>query len=254
MREQLQAILETFDKNIDAVLDLMGFDDVVLNVGISALQKVQKRLGDAGYDNPRFGVKSTIQSLENIRQNESLRPHYEIMNNQCLVLLVSYFSSAVTDVFEAAIADRLKHGPTEGLLKQDLKFSIAELYSIDFNLSQNIGTLFAAKKEISFQDMKSIARAFKNFLGYEPPKDETVNNIVASLACRHAIVHDAAIANGRTIHQMCDAVPRAIKCDLADQQKIQFEPSEIKLVAQSMKEYMATLVSAMTVVETNGTG
>jgi len=242
MKEKLHAIRETFGNNIAAVLDLLGFDDVVQRFAIKALETCQERLRKANYDNPRFGLESAIQLLKSIRQNDSLEPHYKIMNNQCLVLLVSYFSFTVADVFEAAIANKLKWGPSEGLLKEDLKFSVAELRSMGFDLSENIGPLFTAKKQISFQDTKSIARAFKNFLGYEVPKDETVNNIVVALACRHAIVHDTAIVNSRTLQQVRAASPRKIKCELCKNDKIQFDPTEIQLVAESMKEYVDTLV------------
>jgi hypothetical protein len=88
---------------------------------------------------------------------------------------------------------------------------------------------------------KSIGRAFDQYLGFKPQRNNHVNNIILAQACRHAIVHNGSKADVKLLKQIADAKPRDLKQTLSSDQKIQFEPSEIKLIGESMKHYMRAL-------------
>jgi hypothetical protein len=68
-----------------------------------------------------------------------------------------------------------------------------------------------ASEKLSFQDMKSIGRAFKLLLAEDLPRDTRINNIIVAQACRHAVVHAEGVVNGRLLNEIRDADPRTVK-------------------------------------------
>lgn len=111
LSERISAIVTSFSQNVDSVLELMKFDQLVLEVAIRHVEALHERLTRLHeFDNPRFDVAHTLQMLRGIRRNDSLKPHYREMLNQCNVLLVSYFSGAVGDIFASASLTLLEPG------------------------------------------------------------------------------------------------------------------------------------------------
>jgi hypothetical protein len=245
MYTELIHIRDNFQENVKSVNDLMNFDDLILSFGIRALERVNRFIENQGIQNPSCDVTKELNQFKQIRSNKSLKPHYQIMLNQCVVLLVSYFSSAVEDIFTTALTFTLKNRESKELSNEDLKLTIADLQLVNFNLSDNIGELFASKKDISFQDMKNIARAFKTYLGFEPLKNEDVNNIILAQACRHAIVHSGALVKDRTIKQVSHATARELKQDLCINQRIMFTSNEIITICTSMTNYLHNLIQGV---------
>lgn len=246
MKQGFNQIIQTFQKNVDSVYNLMKFDEIIQAFCITALQRVNKFLEKHDLSNhPSCSVQKELQQIEKIRSHKSLRPHYQIMLNQCVVLLVSYFASAVEDLFVDALSFTLKRGGSEKLNKEELKLTIDELQAMNFNLSDNIGELIATKKDISFQDMKNIARAFKSYLGFEPHKDKNVNNIILAQACRHAIVHSGGVVKDRIIKQVSHATPRQVKQDLSLNQRLSFTTDEIRTIGASMTNYLDNLIQGL---------
>jgi hypothetical protein len=240
--ENTQATLLRFTENRDAAIRLMEFDDVILTQATSSLiasiQKINKYYQNKALTSE---LSNSLKTLENIHSNESLHKQYEMMNNQCLVLLVSYFSLAVEKLFKDSLILMLNR-PSSGTLKlEPLKLTLDDLRESDFDLKASIGDIIA--KDISFQDMQSIGRAFNTFYSFKIPQDKDVNNIILAQACRHAIVHFGAVANSRTIHQVAKAVPRSLKWELILDSEIGFERNEVRLVGQSMDTYLSTLAS-----------
>ena len=159
MQKAIEKIRNTFEKNVNSVYDLMNFDEIIQTFCITALQRVNKFLEKRDLSNhPSCNVKKELQQIEMIRLHKSLSPHYQIMLNQCVVLSVSYFASAIEDIFTTALSFKLKQGGSEKLNKEELKLTIDELQAVNFNLSDSIGQLIAAKKDISFQDMKNMVK------------------------------------------------------------------------------------------------
>lgn len=91
-------IIDNFKKNIASVESLANFDRVVLDFAISSIDSLQERLKEK-FANERLLATATLKQLKNIRENDSMRPQYKEIFNQCVVLLVSYFGSAVSDIF-----------------------------------------------------------------------------------------------------------------------------------------------------------
>ncbi len=238
-----------FRRNVDSVFQLAEFDDVVLRYAIQRLETVQQIAKAQGYDNYRLGVENALEHLKKIRTNESLGPQYAQIFNQCVVLLVSYFGSAVRELFTTCIANLLERSPGQPLLREEVKLTVGELLETDAGSTEYLAELFIRKKEISFQDMQSIARAFETYCDCKLDKDEDVHNIIVGQASRHIIVHAGTTVDHRCIRQLAKATPRTLKKDLQEGTMIGFTVSELTILAQSMQNYIDRLICRLQNVE-----
>jgi hypothetical protein len=246
-----ESVLETFERNRQSVRDLLQFDAIVLGIVIDNLKSFNESWknhlrkmdasGPADKVNPKWTMDNLIKLVANIRDNNSLSPKYSAMHNQCLVLLVSFFSSSARALFRAFVAQELQ-AVTTPILNERLEFRVADLiYSSDL-LPELVADALEEKKKVSFQDMKSISRAFQAVLGIEPERDADVNNIIVALACRHAVVHADSRVDMRLLRQVKGAEPRQLKPSLGVATEISFSENEIEVAGKSMYNYLAKVI------------
>jgi len=238
MNERFEQIERNFENNIKDVLSLLKFDQVVLEFAISGIRKLHDTHVQRGTQSPKLNGQNVLQMLENIGENDSLKPQYRVMYNQCAVLLVSIFASAIADLFRSAINLQSQSGPGERLADEEIKLSVRELHEFKYDLTGRIGRVIEGKQGVSFQDMKSISRAFRTYFDINIDKDAHVNNIVLVQACRHSIVHDASICNDRVLRQVKNANPRDVKTYMpAEGAVIEFTIEELQATSESMVQY-----------------
>jgi hypothetical protein len=232
-------ITKRFEEHVASVRMLLNFDRDVLDFATRNLRELGEKLKKHHkMDNPYLSVDNTLHVIENIRQNESLHPRYKIIVNQGLVLLVSYFASSVHDLFRQGVRGVLEREDGSSLLKENVKVSLRELKDVGFEVRDLVPDLLIQTRDISFQDMQSISRAFKDHLDIEIAKDVSVNNIILGQACRHVIVHSGGVANDRFVHQVSNAKPRTIKPTITVGESVEFSKEEIDVIAESMAEYL----------------
>jgi hypothetical protein len=241
---ELAEIKNTFQQNLKSVTKLVNFDRDVQDFTIQHLEKLQELLKKRQLDNPRMNVERTLQMLRSIRGNDSLRSRYETIFNQAVVLLVSYFGSAVGDVFRCAIAKELAAGANTRLSKEELRVTLQEIVRAARDVTDSVPDLFILKKDISFQDMQSISRAFEDYVDISLERDQNVNNIIVGQACRNVIVHKGAVIDERLIRQISGAKPRTLKQQLQPGKKVEFTPEEIQVLSESMSLYVDRLCAA----------
>jgi hypothetical protein len=232
-------ILDTFEQHVTDVQRLISFDSEVMHVAISTVEELHRTLKKNNQNDQMNGGR-TLQILRGIRNNESLKPRFSLILNQAVVLLVSYFGSAVDDIFRRAVAAKLSDRRSSRLLKEELKLTVAELLELSGE-HESIADLLVDKKDLSFQDMQAIQLAFRDYLDVEIPKDRIVNNIILAQACRHVIVHAGGEVNARLKRQVSGALPRDLKDQLSEK-VVQFSEQEVEIVAESMRSYIASLV------------
>jgi hypothetical protein len=238
----LGSIVEGFRGNLDGVAKLINFDRDVLDLTVQQITVFHKRLKAQGIDNPDLNGEKTLQIVSGIRKHDSLRPRFATIFNQAVVLLVSYFASALGDIFRYGVAIRLERGTAGKLLEEEIKLTFGELRDRDWTLKEAAPDLLIAKKDLSFQDMGATHRAFDQYLGVSGTQDRRVNNIIMAQACRHVIVHAGAMVSERLVRQVAKAVPRDLKPDVRAGDRIQFEPIEVELALREMQHYVEDLV------------
>ena len=242
------AVVEAFRKHIDSVERLMNFDRDVLAFAIETIGELQQRLVQHHkLDNPSLTAERSLKILSGYREHDSLRTRYETIFNQALVLLVSYFSSSVHDLFRRGVAVALVQDSDTPLLREQVKLSFRELRDADFELRDLAPDLLVQAKDISFQDMKSIANAFKDYLGINVERSPNVHDIILAQGCRHVIVHAGGIVDERLVRQLRGAIPRELKKELSVGQAVQFTVPEIRDVAAAMLAYLESVARSVEV-------
>ena len=232
-----------FDQNVQAVVRLMNFDREIQDLAIRHLENLHKSLVSMqGIQNEQLNGKRTLEILRGIRTNDSLRSRYQLIFNQAVVLLVSYFGSALGSLFRLAVRQAIA-GSDKRVLSEDLSVEVEELLSRGDQIQDVLGDMLIQKKDISFQDMRSVNRAFNKYFGIEIEKTDNVNNIILGQACRHAIVHDGGRANARILRQTDNARPRSLKPQISENEQIDFTPSEVEQLATDMRVYAVALHS-----------
>jgi hypothetical protein len=237
----LENIRRTFQQNLASVDKLINFDREVQDFAINSVEDLHDRLKRSNLDNPKLNAERTLQVLRQIRENDSLRPRYETIFNQAVVLLVSYFGSAVGDIFRFGIARELKAANNVRLLREELRVSLEDILQASQNSEEALPEIFVLKKDISFQDMQSVHRAFEDYLNVVIERDKDINNIILGQACRHVIAHRGAVIDERLIRQVKGAKPRTLKQQLEEGEAVKFNTKEIRMLSESMSRYVDRL-------------
>jgi len=249
----LYKLKENFDANLKSVDKLVNFDTDVQTLAIDGIKTLHEKLKAQGIDNPALNGERTLQMLQGVHDNKSLKPRFKIIYNQAIVLLVSYFGSVLGDLFRYAATEALNYSDPR-IMDVELKLRVSEISSISGNPENVIGDLLILKDDITFQDMGSTHRAFKKYYGITIGADVHVQNIILAQACRHVIVHSAGIVNERTINQIRVTKERTIKVEIRSGENISFSIEEVGEVAKSMREYVkavSKLVEDKIVVSSN---
>jgi len=235
-------IVQTFQAHVSSVRKLMGFDREVLEIAIANVRELREKLVQHHkLDNPQLTAQRTLDILEGIRDHDSLRPRYQTIFNQALVLVVSYFASSVHDLLRRGIGHALEAQPEPPVLREEFRLTLRDLKDFDFVVREVAPDFLIQSKDISFQDMQSIARAFKTYLEIEIRKDQAVNDIILGQACRHVIVHAGGVVSDQTVRQVSGAKPRRVKMTLISGDVVQFVPEEVELIAESMTGYLQSV-------------
>jgi hypothetical protein len=236
-----------FTENSSSVFKLMEFDSMVLNYCINNIEDLNYRIKnnkEIKITSPLLTADSTLKALKNINDNASMKIQYNAIYNQCLVLLVSYFSSSVKELFKKSVQFLIDNDiPFLGNLKSDIKLNFEELENSKFNLKKCIVDLVIEKKNISFQDMKSIARSFKEYFDITIEQNNDVDNIILGLASRHTIVHNLSQSDQKFMNQVSFAKRRNIKTGIKLYDSIVFNQDEIKIVNSSMIKYLTNITT-----------
>ncbi len=236
-----EKIAQAFETNVAGVRKLIDFDRDVLDLTITQITGLHERLKKRGMENPDLNGAKVLQFISGIRKNDSLRSRYQTIFNQAVVLLVSYFASALGDLFRYGLSVRMERDDGGKLLDEELKLTVGELREREWNLKESAPDLVIAKKDLSFQDMGATHRAFDQYLDISVIQDRRVNNIILTQACRHVIVHAGAAITERLIRQVSKAVPRDLKTDLRAGESVQFTPEEVGVACENMLGYIDDL-------------
>lgn len=239
-----KTIATSFTDNARDVERLIDFDRDVVELMIMSLDGLKK---DVPSQLHSFAgrIERATQIIRNIRDNESLKPKYGTVCNQAVVLLVSHFSSAVGDLFRKAISVAVDHDKNDVLLNEELKVTFRDMRDNSWNMKNAAADLLIAKKDLTFQDMQSIVRAFSSYVDIQIQKDEQTNNIILGQASRHVIVHAGAMVTEKMIKQVSGAFPRKIKPSLTAGTTLVFTKEEVLQLRDEMLMFIHKLVSKL---------
>jgi hypothetical protein len=189
-------------------------------------------------------LQNRLLMLTNI-QKGSMAAQYQAMFNQCVVLLVSYFDSALHTLFRQGVATALAAGAEVPAAEENLKISWRTVSEAEGDREFLFADLLISQHDISFQDMKSIGRAFKEQLKIEIPRIPETNNVILGQAARHALVHAGGIVDPIMVRQVENAKPRTLMTKVIPESVIRFSPEEVRTLSTSMSAYVQRVVQLL---------
>lgn len=246
MAASTDEILDTFSANCRSIQKLTNLDRTIQTLLQGQLEFMHSRLVKPPYsitDNDKLNGGRSLELVKTLRRNDSLRWHFQEVTNQAVVLLVSYFASSIHDFFRLCVESYIDAHHESKLLTEDFKTNLSEMKALADDFAGEAADFVITKKQdISFQDMKSIARTFCQYFEIEIPRDEViVDNIIAAQACRHAIVHNGARASAKTVNQLRAAPNRQIKDGVSRDDRVDISSDELEVIDSSMKSYIGVL-------------
>src|SRR5688500_15242653 len=95
--EELDRTVKAFESNIEGVRKLMRLDQDLMDIVLGGLRSLEAKVARSAIPLPSVlqPMRNSMKHLEKVRENESLKPRFQIVFNQAVVLLVSYFSTTL---------------------------------------------------------------------------------------------------------------------------------------------------------------
>jgi len=216
--ESVSRIEEVFCKNLDTVIELLNFDRIILDTCTHHIESLNEKLKAAPFEigNKLYLADHTLKTIKNVRTNDSLRPKYKHIFNSCLVLQVSYFTSALEEMFH-------------------VKINNIEMENIPPELK---------KHRPNFQNLFSAKKTFKNYLLIDIESlisKALFNDILVAVNSRHNIVHALGVIDEKFIKQTQNATPRKLKEKCKIDQKLEFSAEEIIQVKETFEKFIKLL-------------
>jgi hypothetical protein len=228
-----------FKQNVASVLELLQFDRDIINTAVGGLKSTADELEDRHHlRSVAIGLRNRAAMLDRVSESDSLRPKYATMFNHCVVLLVSYFDSGLHDVFRSALIYCLRSNVDVPARAAKLEVSWRALEQGDDQRERIFADLFVAQKDISFQDMQSVVRAFKDAMGVTLERSAHTDNVILAQAARHVVVHAGSVVDERMSRQVSGATLRTLKRRITIGEPLRFTPEEVHAIAASMTAYV----------------
>jgi hypothetical protein len=134
---------------VTGVYELLDFDRFVIDHVVGGLEALARQLEDDGRNSAAMLVRNRVSGLQNVRRSDSLRPRYQTIFNQCVVLLVSYFGSSVGGVFRRTTARALDQGCDVPAASQEIKLAWQDFGSTEGPLEEMFAELLVARHQLS---------------------------------------------------------------------------------------------------------
>src|SRR5262245_44242574 len=140
-----------FTTNTESVTELLGFDQLIVQIAVEGLRTTASEITESyGLHVAVTKLNNRAAMLEKIREGGRLGEAYETIFNQCVVLLVAYFSSAVHGVFRQGLIAALRSDTGAPVTKQKLSVSWRSFEQAQGDHERIFADLLVAQKEISF--------------------------------------------------------------------------------------------------------
>lgn len=238
--DYIDNLLINFLGRIGDIANMEGVNQELIEIFKNNLITIETDIKATG----QFGgllkkIETQKKVLDEVKFLPQLKPKYEILREQSVVLMVGVFEVFISDIFR----EIANHDPGYFVWpEKDKKISIGiESFTPTFTLGDAI-IAHLANKQFSFQDLKSILRATKDYLGVEfDVPDDIRKNIIFGTSCRHIIVHNISIVDRQFLLQT-----RELKnLNYKEGNKIELEDNDIKNIKGAITSFADELVQLL---------
>lgn len=245
-RRRFPEIAASFDGNVEKALEILDMDKLIIEFTKECLNQLKNR---EYVMRPGIDLISKInQQLENVRAGESLRVRYDVLLNQLLVVVVSFFESTMSDLFtEAYVAAIAGGGFAEKAADEKMKdYTLAEFLKLRELTPERVAEEMTRKLGISFQNTKIITKSFEAFFGIKEVVPEGVmNDTICALECRHCLIHYSGLPDQRLKNVLPGIAPRTLKPDIDLSKQIQFDESDVRQAQKAMSAFIQAYAQAL---------
>ncbi len=244
LNQSLNPISGNFLKNSKILLN--GFstiDDVMFLV--KKQLEIKNELIKQHYQSEYVHLGNTITLIEKIYENPEFKERFDLIYNQSIVSLVSYFTSSIEDLFcyklmnLASIDYKLLVKKDYKDITLDEKFNLKELALIQENRDEYVKLVFK-KLKLSFQDYSSIKEAFQKYFKVSILfNDAKKGTICFAQKARHLFAHtDGKVTEEffSSVHKL--APKKTLKIDPILNTQLQFKLEDIKETISCMLEFL----------------
>lgn len=235
-----QEIANEFDTGTNSAIEVLAIDNTIIGLIEGFLRKLDsdKLVKPAG----QRLLGNGLMQLKTIRSHGSVRPMFRIMANQILVVMVSYFESAFSDLFDSAFTMALTKGRlNEQKAREKLRtFTIEDLASIRTSKEGELASLIVQRLDIKFSNTKSIVSNFQEFfpIAGKLVEDSILSDTICAIECRHALVHKGGIPDEHLISNLEKAQPRNLKKLIDPKSPLEFSESELSFARKAMSSFL----------------
>jgi len=200
MNDALTNLLADFEDRLEDISNVGGINASLVGLFRKNLEFLKESAGETGRMAGLIGkIDTQLKTLDQIEKLPDFQDKYEKLREQSVVLIVGAFEVFITDIFKLIGND---YPSFIKWSEKDKKVAIdIELFKEHFTL----GDAFVAhleNKQYSFQDLRSIVKACKDYLGIEVVvEDGDRNNIIKATSYRHLIVHRNSTVDRQFLHQ-----------------------------------------------------
>lgn len=197
-----------FVDNLQRAYQITEVTDAVVDIAKSAIESLRKYTGI----NPTTGanpVDNQLGLLNKLHESPAIKDMMPVVYGQQIVLFVSSFESYLKDITRALGNNYISSikWPDKASGKIDLALLSRDKLTIGDLV---LGIL--EQHNISFQDLQATKRFFSEYLGIDLCVDSPYEQrVILGAAIRHAIIHNAGVADSQFIKQIRNLDPDLIR-------------------------------------------
>lgn len=242
----LTEILERFNANLDEVRGLMAFDQVILDFATNSLANLERDLKE---NDKLAGAAAKIQktkvAIEQVSKHGSLAPKYAQMHNQCLVLLVSYFGSALKELYSYGIDALVNSDVESDALDETINLSLRDVSEIVRGKESSYGNIIAQKRSVEFHEIGSCIEELREVFGVSLADHQITNDIGFAQAARNAIVHRGGVVDKAMLRHLKKHMNRTLYPNILVDEAIKVDKTDLEIVMKAMQDFLVGLITEL---------
>lgn len=233
----LTILLKDFHKRLLDISNIDGVNQELIKIFRNDLETLSKTIPN-GVIRAHEKIQTQLKMLDQIKFLPEMRPKLEIIREQAIVLMVGALEVFITDMFKAIANNDASFFVWP---EKEKKITIdIETFRSNFTLG-DVFITHLSNRQYSFQDLGSIIKAVKDYLGVEYEVDQkTKDSIIIATSYRHIIVHNGSIVDKQFLNQT-----RNVKLppDYKEGSNISIGDGDIENIYKALISFSKTLIS-----------
>lgn len=238
--DYLNELLGDFNDRMDEISKIDGLNSELIDIFRNNLLTLRKEAEGTGkYRGLINKIDTQLTMLDKVTLLPDFKTKYTALREQSLVLAVSAFEVFIADIFR-----QIANSNPEFYVWSDPREKISidtDTFSSGFTLGDAMITHLKIK-QYSFQDLQSILKATRNYLGIELEVEEDIReDITKGTSIRRIVVHNRSTIDKQFINQ----TRHISNYKVIENSRISLEENELAKILQSIKFFADQLTQTI---------